>query len=140
ESLAALLAKRPPAQWNDEDHARFRLALREAAQAFYKLEPLAYDLAADEKPEAPVPSDDPAAEPASRKVRRVRLFVKTLSESEEDGIIHIHQEDDDLVDDLYEQLAGAVRDAGTNADVKLAALSRLAAELLRERNPHPNPE
>ena len=119
ESLAALLAKRPPEQWTDEDRASFATALRGIAQAFFKLEPLAHDLTDGTRP----PAGD---------VRRVRLFVQTLTEQEEDGIVHVHPEDDALVDALHVRLAEALPDDAT-ADVKLAALGRLAAELLHER-------
>ena len=81
ESVAALLAGRPPAQWSDEDRRTFGAALRRTADAFYKLEPLAFDLAAEQEPTP----DHPAP-----KVRRVRVLVKTLSEAEHDGVIHVH--------------------------------------------------
>ena len=121
ESLAALLARRPPAQWDDEDRGRFRSALRETADAVFKLEPLAYSLADD--------GDDDGA------VRHVRLFVKTLREDEADGVVHVHPEDDALVDDLHARLAEALDAADATADVALAALSRLVAERLRQRGP-----
>lgn len=120
ESLAALLVKRPPAQWSDEDRTRVGAALRETAAAFLRLEPLAADLVESE-------GDDSA-------VRRVRLFVQTLSEREEAGVVHVHPEDDALVDRLRARLADALGDDAT-ADVKLAALSALAADLLRQRDP-----
>ena len=120
ESLAALLARRPPAQWTDEDRGTFGIALREMAGAFLRLEPLALDLASD--------PDDGGG------VRRVRLFVQTLRESEHAGVVHVHPEDDALVDALHARLEDALGDDAT-ADVQLAALSRLAADLLRQRDP-----
>ncbi|MEM1268483.1 MAG: hypothetical protein AAGI08_00420 [Bacteroidota bacterium] len=140
ESLAALLAKRSPAQWSDEDHKRYRIALRRTAESFFKLEPLAFDLESGEEtgPTQPGVAEalHPRNEPDPRQsVRRVRLFVKVLSDMEEDGIIHIHQEDDALVTALYDELVAVLRGVNANTDVKLAALSKLTAELLSQRKP-----
>ena len=130
ESLAALLARRPPSQWADADLDQFDAGLREIADAFHKLEPLAHSLA-DEQAAHLADGDSEA----SSRVRHVRLFVKTLSESEEDGVIHLHPEDDDLVEDLHATLDHALVEAGVTSDVELAALSRLVAERLRRRRP-----
>ena len=126
ESLAALLARRPPAQWADADLDAFGAALREVADAFYKLEPLAFS------PRRGEGGREEAAEDGAPHVRHVRLFVKTLSEAEEDGVIHLHPEDDNLVEDLHSRLDRALQDAGAASDVELAALSRLVAERLRQ--------
>ncbi len=120
ESLAALLVRRPPAQWSDEDRTGFGAALRETAGAFLRLEPLAADLLQTGDDDGPV--------------RRVRLFVQTLNEREEAGVVHVHPEDDARVDALAARLADALDDDAT-ADVKLAALGKLAADLLRQRDP-----
>lgn len=143
ESVAALLAKQPPTQWSDEDRRRFTLALRAVAQAFDKLEPLALDLAAEEaQRETAHPSDATDAEtpaprdttpPRASRVRRVRLLVKALNEDEQDGVIHVHPEDDPLIERLYDRLAGALAGEDAHADAQLAALSRLTAELLHAR-------
>ena len=127
ESLAALLARTPPAQWADPDRDAFSVALGRTAGAFHRLEPLALDLASDD--------GDTGAAPSA--VRRVRLSVQTLSESERDGVVHVHPEDDDLVERLRESLAETARQSGAGADVQLAALSELVSDLLAQRTSAP---
>jgi hypothetical protein len=122
ESLAALLAQSPPAQWGDEDARRFRRALAETARAFDAAEPLALDLAGDAPDDA-----------ASGAVRRVRVRVKALGEAEHDGVVHVHPEDDGTVEALADRLAEALAEADVQADTQIAALGRAAARLLRAR-------
>ncbi len=124
ESLAALLARTPPAQWTDSDRAAFAVALGETARAFHRLEPLALDAAEDE-------GEAPSA------VRRVRLSVQTLRESEHGGVVHVHPEDDALVERLHASLADAARQSGATPDVQLAALSQLVTDLLVARDSVP---
>lgn len=81
ESLAALVADRSPTQWTDENRAHFTVALAKRAAAFTRLDGLADDLAKGSPIEG---------------LRRVRLSVQTLSETERDGVIHIHPEDEAL--------------------------------------------
>ena len=161
ESVAALIAKQPPAQWSDEDRAHFRVGLQDIARSFDNLEPLAFDLAADELQQAPprdtellhpssgrvheaatadsrkVPdSKGGAAEPLRdhQRVRRVRLLVKTLNEDEQDGVFHVHPEDDELIRELHDALAEVLGGRDVHPDAKLAALGRLATDLLRARS------
>ena len=155
ESLAALLTRQPPAQWTDEDRQTYRVALHEVAAAFYKLEPLAYEVEQEERASPSTPerstTEPPGAvsseesEPArtapldpvrfegAAGIRRVRLLVKTLSENEHDGIVHVHPEDGPLVGRLRDRLADALSHERATPDVQLAALGRLAAELIEAR-------
>ena len=125
ESLAALLAQSPPAQWGDEDAGRFRRALAETARAFDAAEPLALDLAADDTPDA--------AASGPQNIRRVRVLVKTLHEEEHDGVVHVHPEDDATIAALADRLAAALGEAGVHADAQIAALGRVTARLLQAR-------
>ena len=125
ESIAALLAKSPPAQWGDEDARRFRRALAETARALDAAEPLALDLAADDAPDA--------AASGPQNVRRVRVLVKTLHEEEHDGVVHVHPEDDAVIAALADRLAAALGEAGVHADAQIAALGRVTARLLQAR-------
>lgn len=124
ESLAALLAKSPPAQWGDEDARRFSAAVRETARAFDTVEPLALDLASGAPAEAAS---------GSGAARRVRVLVKALGEREHDGVVHVHPEDDATVDALADRVGAALAESGVHADVQIAALGRLAARLLDGR-------
>ena len=118
ESLAALVAGRPPAQWTDEDRRRFSIALAETASAFLRLEPLALDVAGDG---------------AADDVRRIRLSVQSPTEPERDGVVRVHPDDDALVDGVRRQLDAALAQAGADPEVQLAALGRVVARLLHER-------
>jgi hypothetical protein len=165
ESVAALLARQPPAQWGDEDRTRFRVTLQDIARIFDNLEPLALELEAAESEDEATgrtghndngpdmvdrepggdkrPAGDvaeahdalttPSASQPQQRVRRVRLLVKTLHEDEQDGVIHVHPEDDELISDLHETLARALEGHDVHVDAKLAALGRLATDLLRAR-------
>lgn len=135
ESLAALLAKNPPAQWGDEDANRFRLALLDTALAFDDLEPLALDLAERAEREAdPRRTNGPArTDPHVQQVRRVRVLVKSLNEEEQGGVIHVHPEDDAVIQALYDRLEETISGASVHTDAKLAALSKLTSKLLQER-------
>ncbi len=126
ESLAALLAKRPPVQWSDEDHEVFGTALREIARRFHTLEPIAFE--ADQ--EAPEP-EAPAAD--TRLLKRVRLSVTVQYEDEHEHVISIHPEDNDLITDVYRRLREAVDAEDVVLETKIAALAQLTKELLSER-------
>ena len=51
----------------------------------------------------------------------MRLLVKTLHEDEQDGVIHVHPEDDDLISELHSTLASALEGRDVHVDAKLAA-------------------
>ncbi|RMG73901.1 MAG: hypothetical protein D6711_09960, partial [Chloroflexi bacterium] len=126
ESLAALLAKRPPVQWSDEDHEIFGTALREVARRFHTLEPIAFE-ADQEVPEPEAPAVD------TRILKRVRLSVTVQYEDEHEHVISIHPEDNDLITDVYRRLREAIDAEDVALETKLAALAQLTNELLSER-------
>lgn len=126
ESLAALLAKRPPVQWSDEDQAAFITALREVARRFYTLEPIVFD-AEQEAPEPEAPTA------GMRTLKRVRLSVTVQYEDEHEHVISIHPEDSDLIADVYQRLREAMAAEDVVLETKIAALAQLTNELLSER-------
>jgi hypothetical protein len=126
ESLAALLAKRPPVQWSDEDYAVFGTALREVARRFYTLEPIAFDA----ERETPVP-EAPAS--GTQTLKRVRLSVTVQYEDEHEHVISIHPEDSDLIAEVYQRLREAISAEDVVLETKIAALAQLTNELLSER-------
>jgi uncharacterized protein YejL (UPF0352 family) len=69
----------------------------------------------------------------------MRLLVKTLSEDEHDGIVHIHSEDDDLVERIHSRLTGALDGERATPDAQLAALGRLIGDLMDARAAASNP-
>lgn len=125
ESLAALLAKRPPVQWGDEDRAAFNTALRETARHFYTLEPIAFDVEQDNIESPDVDS--------SRVIKRVRLSVTVQYEDEREQVISIHPEDSDIIESVYQRLQGAMDFENETLETKLAALGKLTQELLEQR-------
>lgn len=131
ESLAALLTKLPPVQWGDEDARRFGLVLLDTARAFSDLEPLALDMASrSETPDAQSDSDRPNQ---AQSVRSVRVLVKTLYEEDQGGVVHIHPEDSSIIQELYDQVSDMLGTSDVHADAKIAALSKLTSDMLRER-------
>lgn len=126
ESLASLLAKRPPVQWRDEDIAIFSGMLREVARRFYTLEPIAFDVQQD--------SIGSGVRTASTlPPKRVRLSVTVQYEDEHEQVISIHPEDRELVEEVYQRLQGEIAKDNVTIETKIAALAQLSNELLIQR-------
>ena len=119
ESLAALLARTPPAQWADADHGRFSSALGDTARAFRRREAVAFS--ADAPPDR------------ARAATRFRLSVTATHEHERETVVEVHPEDAEAVARVEARLRAALADGGEAADTLLAALSRLSLDLLRQR-------
>jgi hypothetical protein len=132
ESVATLLAKQPPTEWGDSDQERFRIELFTVAREFEKLEPLAFDFANELAGSSQAPSSEAS-------IRRIRLFVKSLNETEQDGVIHVHPEDDLLVQKLHDKLQMHLDGEDVSPDLKLAALGRLVSDLLEMRTAKTTP-
>ena len=129
ESLAALLVRRPPAQWADEDRRAFPLELQTVARLFLHREALGFD--AYEEPKD-------AAEPAER-IERIRLSVTATYEEEREAVFHVHREDAGKVETVVERVVLAL-DRGTESlETKLAALGRLSLALMEQREGNPDP-
>ena len=126
ESLASLLAKRPPAQWRDEDIPLFYSSLREVARRFYTLEPIAFDI---QQGQGGVKSDKISTLP----VERIRLSVTMQYRDEREQIISIHPEDRDHVMEVYRNLKDQLADENVTIETKIAALAQLSNELLIQR-------
>lgn len=112
ESVAALLARRPPAQWADGDLPGFELALAELARRFRAAEELALVARA-------VPADAP--------LLRIGL---ANGRGELSRVVHSDPADP-AVQQLRAELAQALgRHAGLSADQRAAALAALLETLL----------
>ncbi|MDE2834415.1 MAG: hypothetical protein OXM02_07820 [Bacteroidota bacterium] len=126
ESLATLLAKKPPAQWTDEDSTIFGNALRGAARRFSMLEPIAFEVRQEmAEPVEPV-RDRPT-------IRRVRLSVTVQYEDENEQVISIHPEDSELVQRVYQRLEDEISKEHVTVETKIAALAQLSHRLLIQR-------
>ncbi|MYB90427.1 MAG: hypothetical protein F4019_04810 [Rhodothermaceae bacterium] len=126
ESLASLLAKRPPMQWRDEDVPLFFNALREVARRFYMLEPIAFDI---QQAQGEIKS----AKTGSLLVERIRLSVTMQYRDEHEQIISIHPEDRDHIMRVYRNLRDQLAEENVTTETKIAALAQLSNELLAER-------
>jgi len=126
ESLASLLAKRPPAQWRDEDVPLFYIALREVARRFYTLEPIAFDIQQDQ-------ADIESAKISTLPAERIRLSVTMQYRDEREQIISVHREDRDHVMEVYRALKDQLANKNVTVETKIAALAQLSNELLKQR-------
>ncbi len=118
ESLAALLARTPPAQWADADRQRFASALADVARTFRRREAVSFG------------SD---ASDAARDTTRFRLSVTATHEHERETVVEVHPEDAEAVDAVEVRLRAALAAGGESLDTHLAALSRLSLDRLRQR-------
>ena len=127
ESLAALLAKRPPAQWKDPDGEAFRTVLTEVARRFRTLEPLMFDV--------PDGTDGEEAQEGIAPVKRIRLGITSLDEPEQEAVVSVHLEDQAYVDELAEKLGHLLETEAESVspDLKLAVLGKLTKALLEKR-------
>ena len=119
ESLAALLARTPPAQWSDADRQRFEAGLDEVAQAFRGREAVSLSAA------------DPAG--GARSATKFRLRVTSTHQEERDTLVTVHAEDRDAVRDAARDLAAFLDASGRSLDTQLAALSQLSLALIQRR-------
>lgn len=127
ESLAALLAKSPPAQWLDHHRDAFRTALTEVARRFHTLEPLVFDSSGF--------VGETESDAGHSSVQRMRLGVTSLGEPEREAVVSVHVEDQAYVDRLTERLEHLLNEDETESpDAKLAALGQLTKKLLAERD------
>ncbi len=149
ETLAALLAKRPPAQWVDKNRETFKSNLAEVAQRFRQREPLYFDT--PQRPEAErgstlgVGSTDESEEPApvqgngkaapTAKIRRIRLSITAQDEPEQEAVISIRVENEARIDEIAERVENVLvsEESESSIDVKLAAVSKVGQSLLAVR-------
>lgn len=120
ESLAALLARTPPAQWADADRTRFSTALKDVARLFLNREAVSFASAG-------VPNDQ------ARTVTRFRLSVTATHEEERQTVVDVHAEDLSTVHEVTRRVSDLLDEGGTSLDTQLAALSQLSLALLERR-------
>ncbi len=120
ESLAALLARTPPAQWADGDRARFASSLQDVARLFLNREAVSF-------PSGGSPSD------RARTVTRFRLSVTATHEEERQTVVDVHPEDLSTVHDLTRRVSDLLEEGGISLNTQIAALSHLSLALLERR-------
>lgn len=128
ESLASLLASRPPVKWRDEDIETFKAELRQIARKFTTREPLIFE---DEEGEPD--GQEETSDRAEMRLHRIRLGITMLGEPEQETVVNIHPEDEDLVESVANRMEKALKTdeeaQDANSQVKLAALGRLIRRL-----------
>lgn len=127
ESIAALLANKPPVKWVDDDEKAFNNELRRIAKKFRNREPLIFESEDDAE------EDNAEQQP---RLQKIRVGVTMLGEKEQETVIQLYPEDEPLVDDavnhLYQVFKSdkVLKDASTT--VRLATLARLIQRLEQE--------
>lgn len=122
ESLATLLAGKPPASWNDPDLARFEVNLAEVSRSFLNIELLSFEL---RKQGVSAPRSDKEV---------MRLGVTTLSEPERQKVITVNAEDRLVIERAELAVEEALASVGVNGsvDLRLAVLAKLSQKLLEQ--------
>lgn len=114
-SLATLLGGKPPVAWRDRDVDEMRLNLGLTCQRFSVLESLLLERSERENPEG---------------TRLIRISVAQPGELDRERIVAVREQDQSLVDNVYEELSRVVAAsrASLPRDAVLAALALVAAE------------
>ena len=120
ESLAALLARTPPAQWADSDRKRFSSSLKDVARLFLNREAVSF-------------TSDGTPGDQVRTVTRFRLSVTATHEEERQTVVDVHAEDLSTVHEVTQSVSDLLDEGGTSLDTQLAALSQLSLALLARR-------
>jgi hypothetical protein len=138
ESIASLIAGKPPVKWLDGDLEDFEIKLREVAKTFRHQETLIF-----EDTESTTTEEDSDTREEMR-LHRIRLGITKLGEPERETIANIHPEDEDFVEDVAGRIRSALEqeqeDGDTNPNIVLAALGRVMEELVDERERALDPE
>jgi len=138
ESIASLIAGKPPVKWLDGDLEDFETKLREVAKTFRHQETLIF-----EDTEGTTKEEDSDTREEMR-LHRIRLGITKLGEPERETVANIHPEDEDFVDDVAGRIRRALEqeqeDGDTNPNIVLAALGRVMEKLVDERERALDPE
>jgi len=125
ESIAALLAGKPPVKWLDDDISNFKSELKQVARKFRTRESLIFE--GDED------GEENEEERREMRLHRIRLGITMLGEPEQETVVQIHPEDEGLVDEItdriYEMLESDETLKDKDLQVKLAAIGKLIQRL-----------
>ena len=131
ETLAALIAKRPPAQWLDKNRETFQSRLAEIAQQFLNQEPLYFEEGDGAEASTTSTQENGKAAP---KTQRIRLSISAQNEPDKQAVVSIPVEKEDHVSEVVEAVKKTLdAEKSLSADLKLAALSKVAQQLLSDR-------
>ena len=122
ESLATLLANRPPTAWDDRDLARFEVELTAIARSFHHFKVLAFEM---ERSGVALLDGDPGM---------LRVSVTTPTTGEFERVVQVPAEFRPQVDRAREELLKVLdrEHLLDRKDVSVAVLAQLVRQLLQE--------
>lgn len=124
ESVAALLAGKPPAVWRDDDIARFEIRLAEIVRSFLSLETLSFERR----------NRDRIGNASASEVKLLRLSLTQMGETEQERVLSIRPEDEKPLEETEKLLRKAFDESPLNGNLnlRLAALANLSLSLLEQ--------
>jgi hypothetical protein len=124
ESIAALLAGKPPAVWQDDDLARFEIGLAETVRSFRSLENLSFE----RRNRAAI------GDLAENDTELLRLSLTQMGKSEQERVLSIRPQDKELLEETERLLLDAFEKSRLNGNLnlRLAALATLSLRLLEQ--------
>jgi hypothetical protein len=118
ESIATLVANRPPASWNDTDLARYEVNLAEIARSFRHIEALSFELGRH---------DD------SSTIEMLRMGITALREPERQRVVCISDSERIVVEHAQESVEQALAVfINGKKELRLAVLARVSQKLLQQ--------
>jgi hypothetical protein len=126
ESIAALLAGKPPAVWHDEDLSKFELGLAEIVRSFTNLESLAFERRRQLERGEKSPQD----------LEFLRLSFTRMGEAENERVISIRPQEKEAIAETERRVLEALEKSGLNGntDLRLTVLANLSMKILNETN------
>jgi hypothetical protein len=124
ESIAALLAGKPPAVWHDDDLARFEIGLAEVVRSFRSLENLSFERR----------NRGAIGDVAENGAELLRLSLTQMGKPEQERVISIRPQDKGLLEETERLLLDAFEKSRLNGNLnlRLAALATLSLRLLEQ--------
>jgi hypothetical protein len=116
ESVATLLTQKPPKDWADTDLARFEVTLSDIRRSFLHLERLAVE--------------EHRRRGMKDGAEVVRLGVTTLAAQDRERVLIVSPTQRATLDDLQNRLAAVLPQDDNLLDLALAALAKLAGDLM----------
>lgn len=127
ESLATLIASKPPSQWLDADLGRFEAALFELGRAFLRTEELAFDAQ--------------GAVDGGEVIDLLRVSITSYGVPERRRLVRLHPMDEKQANDAEQRLDEMLEQMlRGRPEMKLAVLGRLSRHVIdgmEERRPQP---
>lgn len=116
ESVASVLAQKPPNQWNDGDVLRYRVALADMAGRFRRMEDIAFSHGGPQE--------------STGAVRRMRLSLTDMLGREQRELVRISPDEEDQVRATVTTLTDALQAAGADQRMRVMAVAELAWKTL----------